>query len=230
MAYGGIIGQDCGAISPSVLAQYGLSSGNVNEVLAMLAGSLKVEYEDTYSLQTPTGENVTNKVAQALNIGSSGGGWELIQNWTAQNQYWSINLSSDYREYMIIFTNNNSTFSCPCVRNENNNVNGAIYTKWVTQIPSGLKQLFGSQTYTNAIYAGDPGGTYVGGFIRFTLSGTDNQKILVNSTMFPNVSSYSTIIPIMSYGYLTGNTFLMAVVNGSSISYAQYNASLYGLK
>ena len=47
MAYGGIIGQDGGAISPSVLAQYGLSSGNVNDVLAMLAGSLKVEQETT---------------------------------------------------------------------------------------------------------------------------------------------------------------------------------------
>lgn len=43
MAYGGIIGQDGGAISPSVLSQYGLSSGNVNDVLGMLAGSMKVE-------------------------------------------------------------------------------------------------------------------------------------------------------------------------------------------
>lgn len=57
MAYGGIIGQDGGAVSPSVLAQYGLSSGNVNEVLAMLAGSLKVEQEENpkYLVDMPDG-------------------------------------------------------------------------------------------------------------------------------------------------------------------------------
>lgn len=42
MAYGGIIGQDGGKISAETLEKYGLSSGDVNDVLAMLAGSLQI--------------------------------------------------------------------------------------------------------------------------------------------------------------------------------------------
>ena len=221
MAYGAILGQgiEGKTINASqingALTNATIDGGNIT---GNIAGSL-------------ISGNIANATIPANNVTGLSSGWEFIQNWTAQNQYWSINLSSDYREYMIIFTNNNSSFSCPCVRNENNNNNGAIYTKWVTAIPSTLSQLFGSQTNTSAIYAGDPNGSYVGGFIKFTLSGINSQKIVMNSTMFPSVSAYSAILPIISCGYLTGNTFLMATaVSGSSISYPQYNASLYGLK
>lgn len=62
MAYGGIIGQDGGAISPSVLAQYGLSSGNASDVLGMLKGSLKVGQSQVQTAQIGTDWSSINSI------------------------------------------------------------------------------------------------------------------------------------------------------------------------
>ena len=94
MAYGGIIGQDGGAISPSVLAQYGLSSGNVNDVLGMLKGSLKVE--QALVPDTIAGRDwvLTSKTLTGDGVGAVSGNNTIIAIDNAMRLY----ISTDYGE------------------------------------------------------------------------------------------------------------------------------------